>query len=178
MDVFNLFNGETETPADPNDPPGYASSGVRVAPKIGASKLGMSVYELPGGQAICPYHFEWTDEEWLIVIAGRPTLRSPEGEQPLEPGDMVCFPIGPDGAHFVRNDGEELVASRDPLDEERRGHRRVPGQRQGRRLGQRDPLHAAAGDHLDYWEGSARRVRRNSRRSRTGPADSPVPCAG
>ncbi len=92
MDVFNLFNGATETPADPNDPPGYACSAVRVGPKIGAAKVGMSVYELPAGQAVCPYHFEWTDEEWLIVIAGRPTLRSADGERRLEPGDVVCFP--------------------------------------------------------------------------------------
>jgi uncharacterized cupin superfamily protein len=69
----------------------------------------MSVYDLPPGEAICPYHFEWTDEEWLLVIAGRPTLRSPEGERELNPGDVVCFPTGPDGAHHVRNAGEEPV---------------------------------------------------------------------
>jgi uncharacterized cupin superfamily protein len=27
----------------------------------------------------------------------------------LEPGDVVCFPTGPDGAHQVRNSGEEQV---------------------------------------------------------------------
>jgi uncharacterized cupin superfamily protein len=27
----------------------------------------------------------------------------------LEPGDVVCFPAGPDGAHQVRNSGEEQV---------------------------------------------------------------------
>ena len=31
-----------------------------------------NLYDLPSGEAICPYHFEWTDEEWLIVVAGRP----------------------------------------------------------------------------------------------------------
>ena len=41
----------------------------------------MTVYELPPGQSICPYHYELGDEEWLIVLAGRPTLRTPEGEQ-------------------------------------------------------------------------------------------------
>src|SRR5438309_84349 len=71
--------------------------------------MGMSVYELPPGQAIGPYHFEWTDEEWLIVLAGRPTLRTPEGERTLDPGDTVCFPAGPDGAHHTRNDTDELV---------------------------------------------------------------------
>ena len=67
----------------------------------------MSVYDLPPGEAICPYHFEWTDEEWLIAIAGRPTLRTPEGERVLDPGEVVCFPAGPAGGHHVRNAGEE-----------------------------------------------------------------------
>ena len=45
----------------------------------------------------------------MIVLAGRPTLRFPEGERALEPGDAVCFPVGPEGAHFLRNDGAELA---------------------------------------------------------------------
>ena len=63
----------------------------------------MSVYDLPPGEAIGPYHFEWTDEEWLIALAGRVAIRGPEGEQTLDPGDVVCFPAGPEGAHQVRN---------------------------------------------------------------------------
>ena len=31
----------------------------------------MSVYDLPPGEAIGPYHFEWTDEEWLMPSRGR-----------------------------------------------------------------------------------------------------------
>ena len=63
----------------------------------------MSVYEIPAGQSICPYHYEYGEEEWLIVVAGRPTLRTPEGERDLEPGDVAFFPTGPDGAHKVTN---------------------------------------------------------------------------
>jgi len=104
MQTFNLFNGETkEVPAGA---PGDRGRAARVASKLGASRLGMSVYDLPPGEAIGPYHFEWTDEEWLIALAGQVTFRSPEGEQTLEPGDAVCFPAGPDGAHQVRNAGE------------------------------------------------------------------------
>ncbi len=103
MDVFNIFTGATDIPPDPTDPPGYACSAVRVGKAIGGSRLGMSVYELPVGQAICPYHFEWTDEEWLIVLAGRPTLRTPEGEHVLKEGDVVCFPRGREGAHQIIN---------------------------------------------------------------------------
>jgi uncharacterized cupin superfamily protein len=70
---------------------------------LGASRLGMSVYDLPAGEAIGPYHFEWTDEEWLIVISGSVTVRTPSGEHPLEPGDVLCFLTGPDGAHQIRS---------------------------------------------------------------------------
>jgi uncharacterized cupin superfamily protein len=101
MKTFNLFNGETEKV--PPGAPGDRGRAARVASKLGASRLGMSVYDLPPGEAIGPYHFEWTDEEWLIVLAGKVAVRSPAGEQALAPGDVVCFPTGPDGAHQVRN---------------------------------------------------------------------------
>jgi uncharacterized cupin superfamily protein len=101
MKTFNLFNGETEKV--PPGAPGDRGTAARVTSKLGASRLGMSVYDLPPGEAIGPYHFEWTDEEWLIVLAGEVAVRSPAGEQALAPGDVVCFPTGPDGAHQVRN---------------------------------------------------------------------------
>ena len=49
-------------------------------------------------------------EEWLLVLAGRPTLRHPEGEEGLEPWDVVFFPPGPGGAHAVRNDSDSQLA--------------------------------------------------------------------
>ena len=109
METFNLFTGATDEGPDGNEPDGYLCRAVRVGKKIGAKQMGMSVYELGAGQAICPYHFEWTDEEWLIVLNGKPTLRTPEGARTVEPGDTVCFPEGPDGAHHIRNDTDELV---------------------------------------------------------------------
>ena len=109
METFNLFSGVTDAGPDGTDPPGYLCRAARLGPKLGAARLGMSVYDLPPGEAICPYHFEWTDEEWLIAISGRPTLRTPEDERVLDPGDVACFPAGPTGAHHVRNAGEEPV---------------------------------------------------------------------
>jgi uncharacterized cupin superfamily protein len=109
VEIFNLFSGEPDDLSTEQTPDGFRYNAVKIGEKIGASRLGMSVYDLPAGQAICAYHFEWTDEEWLVVIAGTATLRSPEGERTLEPGDVVCFPVGPAGAHLVRNNGEGVV---------------------------------------------------------------------
>jgi uncharacterized cupin superfamily protein len=94
---------------DDTDPEGYRAGMARFGPSIGAEKLGASLYELPPGQSISPYHYEYPEEEWLIVLEGRPTLRHPEGEDELEEGDVVCFPEGPEGAHKVTNRTDETV---------------------------------------------------------------------
>ena len=94
---------------DDTDPEGYRAGMARFGSSIGAVKLGATVYELPPAQSICPYHYEYPEEEWLIVLEGRPTLRHPEGEDELEEGDVVCFPPGPEGAHKVTNRSEDTA---------------------------------------------------------------------
>jgi uncharacterized cupin superfamily protein len=94
---------------DDNDPDGFRAGMLRLGKLLDAEETGTSVYELPPGQAICPYHYEHAEEEWLIVLAGRPSLRRPEGTEQLEPWDVVCFPRGPRGAHAVRNETDEPV---------------------------------------------------------------------
>lgn len=42
----------------------------------------------------------------LILLHGRLTLRTTAGERQLEEGEVIHFPVGPNGAHGVRNDGE------------------------------------------------------------------------
>jgi uncharacterized cupin superfamily protein len=93
----------------PQLPEGFRRTSSRVGAALGATRTGLSVYELPPGQAISPYHFEDPDEEWLLVVSGTPTLRHPGGEEQLKPWDTVFFPSGPDGAHLVRNDGESTA---------------------------------------------------------------------
>ena len=101
--------GQLEFERDDTDPEGYRAGMARFGPSIGASKLGGTVYELPPGQSICPYHYEYPEEEWLVVLEGRPTVRNPEGEDELGPNDVVCFPEGPEGAHKVTNRTHEPV---------------------------------------------------------------------
>jgi len=94
---------------DPDDPEGYKAGLFRPGPGLGAKQTGTSVYELPPGQALCPYHYEYGEEEWLLVVSGRPTLRTPEGIAQLDPWDLVFFPTGPEGAHQVRNETADPV---------------------------------------------------------------------
>ena len=82
---------------------------MRVGRLVGATKTGISIYELPPNQAIGPYHYENPEDEWLLVLEGRPTLRHPGGEDELEPWDVVFFPPGPEGAHMVRNDTDSAA---------------------------------------------------------------------
>jgi uncharacterized cupin superfamily protein len=107
MDRLNIFAAEFEY--DDSDPEGYRAGARRFGPAIGAQEIGATVYELPPGQSICPYHYECGEEEWLTVLGGRPTVRHPDGEDQLEPGDTVCFPMGPAGAHKVTNHTDETV---------------------------------------------------------------------
>ena len=70
--------------------------------------LGATVYELDPGDFVV-YHFHHGMEELLVVLRGRPVLRTPEGERALEEGESVYFPLGPAGAHGLRNDTGDLV---------------------------------------------------------------------
>jgi uncharacterized cupin superfamily protein len=90
----------------PQLPTGFRRNSVRVGTMLGAARTGLSVYELPPGQAVGPYHYEEPEEEWLLVVSGSPTLRHPDGEEQLEPWDVVFFPAGPAGAHLLRNNSE------------------------------------------------------------------------
>ena len=107
MTEVNLF--AVAVTKDDDDPDGYHTSYARIGPLIGASKLGLSLYELPPGQSICPYHYETGEEEWLIALVGAPTLRTPDGERELRPWDTVFFPAGEEGAHRVTNLTDDVV---------------------------------------------------------------------
>jgi len=74
----------------------------------GGPFLGATLYELGHGNFMI-YHAHHGSEELLLVLRGRPTLRTPDGERVLEEGEVVHFPAGPAGAHGLRNDTDEPV---------------------------------------------------------------------
>jgi uncharacterized cupin superfamily protein len=99
----NVFDAEFEY--DDSDPPGYQSGVARVGELAGGDALTVKLYEVPPGESLCPYHYEY-EEEWLLMLGGELELRVPSREQTLNPGDLVRFAPGPDGAHKVTNRGE------------------------------------------------------------------------
>jgi uncharacterized cupin superfamily protein len=90
-------------------PEGYKAGIASFGKSIGAAMLGATLYELPPGQCVGPYHYEYGNEEWALVLQGRPTLRNPDGEEPVEPMDVICFSVGPEGAHNFTNETDETV---------------------------------------------------------------------
>jgi uncharacterized cupin superfamily protein len=109
MDPLNLF--DVEVPAKPLEarPEGFRRERLQLGPLLGAARIGATLYELPPGERISPYHYEYNNEEWLLVLEGRPTLRTPDGERELRPGDLVAFPEGPTGAHGAVNGSGEIA---------------------------------------------------------------------
>jgi uncharacterized cupin superfamily protein len=88
-------------------PDGFRSRRARIGYELGTELIGCSLWELPAGEAAYPYHFHYADEELVIVLSGRLTLRTPEGVRELEEGEALRFPLGEEGAHQIINRSEE-----------------------------------------------------------------------
>jgi uncharacterized cupin superfamily protein len=98
-----------ELGVEAGDPPGFQTRYRQLGPLLGGELLGGTVYEFDPRERNGPYHYEIGNEECLLVLAGTPTLRHPEGRDVLAVGDMVVFPDGPDGAHQLINESEAVT---------------------------------------------------------------------
>lgn len=153
MEILNLF-GEQDWD-DENDREGFRHRATVIGKRLGAELLGGSLYELPPGEKTWPYHYELGCEEWLVAVSGRPTLRGPDGERELEPGDVAVFPEGPAGAHQVLNRSEEpcrvlILSSKSPV-----AIVHYPDSAKVGLWTESDGYQAMLRDEpdLDYWEG-------------------------
>jgi uncharacterized cupin superfamily protein len=100
MTSVNIFTAEMEY--DEDDPAGYNSAVSNVGKQAGGDELAVKLFDVPPGQSLCPYHYEYV-EEWLLVLEGEVIVRLPDGETPLQKGGLMCFEAGPGGAHKVSN---------------------------------------------------------------------------
>lgn len=102
---MNLFEAELEY--DDADPAGYRGGASRLGQELGGQQIAFNVFELPASEALCPYHWEAGQEEWIIVLSGRLLLRTPEGEQEMGPWDCYFCPGDEAGAHKTSNPFDE-----------------------------------------------------------------------
>jgi uncharacterized cupin superfamily protein len=104
--MANLHDPEWDSESER---PGFGHRRAKLGAQAGSERLGASLYEVAPGQATFPFHAHFANEEMLIALEGRPSLRTPAGWRELEPGEVVSFRTGPEGAHQVMNRGEEPV---------------------------------------------------------------------
>jgi uncharacterized cupin superfamily protein len=94
---------------DVREHPGFDARRARIGRQVGSQRLGASVWEIDPGQSAYPYHAHLGDEELIVVLAGRPSLRTPAGWRELGPGEVVYFPRGEEGAHQLTNQSGETA---------------------------------------------------------------------
>lgn len=94
---------------EPRAHPGFDCRRARLGRQAGTDKVGLSLFELPPGQAAYPYHWHVAEEELIIVLAGSPSLRTPDGWRELAQGEVVAFRVGEHGAHQLVNRSEQPV---------------------------------------------------------------------
>ena len=76
MDEVNVYGDEW---TDGTDEPGFRNRERPLGETLGAQKLGGTIYLIEPGQRICPYHWHFGEEEWMLVLEGTVTLRTPKG---------------------------------------------------------------------------------------------------
>jgi uncharacterized cupin superfamily protein len=94
---------------EPREEPGFRCRRARVSRQAGSERLGLSLWELPPGEAAYPYHLHLAEEELIVILEGEPSLRTPEGWRDLSQGEVVAFLRGEEGAHQLVNRTDAMV---------------------------------------------------------------------
>ena len=94
---------------EPREQPGFRCERARLGRQAGCERLGLSLFEVPAGEAAYPYHWHLTEEELVVVVEGRPSLRTAEGWRELDEGEVICFPRGEAGVHQIANRTEHTI---------------------------------------------------------------------
>jgi hypothetical protein len=97
--------GPPEVEREPAAGPPLPVANVRDLGELAGERLRATVLDA------APYHYVVGREQWLLVLAGTVSVRRPDGEERLEPGDLVCLPEGPAGAYALGGGGRALLLS-------------------------------------------------------------------
>ncbi len=70
---------------------GFSCLRARLGRQAGTEKLGLSLFEVPPGEAAYPYHWHLAEEEVLIVLGAARRCESPKGGASSKPATSSRF---------------------------------------------------------------------------------------
>lgn len=159
------------------DEAGFRHVAASIADRLGARRIGASVYEAVADRPIWPYHYHYSTEEWLYVISGTPVLRDAGGRRALSCGDLVCFAPDHRGAHTVSGPGRFIIFSTNESsgpwvsvypDSDKIGV--SPGLHESTQL---NALRLPRSRAVDYWHGEGTADRSGPQSAEREPTDMP-----
>lgn len=87
--------------------PLYETACASLAAGTAAQKIGASIDVVAPGKRGCPYHFHHAQEEVFIVLEGAGTLRVADELLPIQAGDTIFIPSGPEYPHQIINTSDK-----------------------------------------------------------------------
>ncbi len=100
-----IKSNEREFREDPNKIDNFRlfSDISRMKKGINPQNLNFDLRQLNPGQYCAAYHFHRHAEELFMIITGSATLRTPDGLEIVNSGDLIFFEKGKTGAHQLYN---------------------------------------------------------------------------
>ena len=127
----NIFEPEFD---QQREHPGFRAQRARLGWQLATQRLGASIWEIEPGEAAYPYHYHLAEEELLVVLMGRPSVRTNGDWRELEPGEVLSFALGAERRPPARELGRGHRPLPRDLDQRHARPRRLPRLGQARRL--------------------------------------------
>jgi uncharacterized cupin superfamily protein len=105
-----LKSDQREFTATPNkiDPFRIFTDASRTNRGVNPENLNFDLRQLNPDQYSAPYHFHQYAEELFMIVSGSATLRTPNGLEIVNSGDLMFFEKGETGAHQLYNHTSEV----------------------------------------------------------------------
>lgn len=105
-----LKSGQREFQENPNKIGNYRifTDVSRIKKGINPQNLNFDLRQLNPDQYSAPYHFHRYAEELFMIVSGSATLRTPNGLEIVNGGDMIFFEMGETGVHQIYNHTSEI----------------------------------------------------------------------
>jgi uncharacterized cupin superfamily protein len=152
--MVNIYDADFD---DVRDREGFRARRARLTRQAGGGDLvGVSLWEVPPGETAYPYHWHLAQEEVVVVLEGRPHLRTPAGWRQVEKGEVLAFAPSEEGAHQISNATDETVrflavANQQPDIIMYPDSGKVMASQKGRGLGVHHAFHID--DQVSPWDG-------------------------